>query len=62
MNEKYIWEIKKMNEKYITLNYDEYLKLLDRINKVEELLNEIYENQNKNIKNKIEKYMREYCN
>lgn len=51
-----------MNEKYITLNYDEYLKLLDRINKAEELLNEIYENQNKNIKNKIEEYMREYCN
>lgn len=47
-----------MKEKYITLDYQEYLKELDKINKLEDLISKLYlATEDEKLKKEIEKYM-----
>lgn len=46
-----------MKNKYITLDYQEYLYLLKQLEKVEKLVNKIYENVDDRTKKKIENYL-----
>lgn len=46
-----------MKNKYITLDYQEYLDLLKQIEKVEKLVNKIYENADEKMRKKIENYL-----
>lgn len=50
-----------MNEKkYITLDYEEYTEILIMIDKLNELIREIYNKANEKEQKEIYKYMRTY--
>ena len=47
-----------MKNKYITLDYEEYLEMLDKINKLEDLINRLYSKEEDNaLKKEIQNYM-----
>lgn len=46
-----------MNKKYITLEYEEYLKLLEDIKLLEDLISSLYKSANGEIQIEISNYM-----
>lgn len=46
----------------ITMKYEEYLELLDRLKKLEEIIGDYYKKATGEEKKEVYKYLQEYCN
>lgn len=51
-----------MKKKYITLDYEEYLELLDRLSKIQDLISKLYNEVSTDKRKEIYEYMSKYCN
>lgn len=46
----------------ITMKYEEYLELLDRLKKLEEIISDIYKKSTGEEKKEVYNYLQKYCN